>query len=127
FLAGAVPEVMLHLRRMGLLDESCLTVSGETLGTMLDWWEKSQRRARVREKLRELDGVDADDVILPPDRARQLGLTSTVCFPRGNIAPEGSVIKATAIDASVVGANGVYQMTGPARVFITEKGAIRAI
>ena len=32
FLAGGVPEVMLHLRRAGLLDTSVLTVSGETLG-----------------------------------------------------------------------------------------------
>jgi dihydroxyacid dehydratase/phosphogluconate dehydratase len=49
------------------------------------------------------DGVDPDDVILPPERAKARGLTSTVAFPVGNIAPEGSVIKATAIDPSVVG------------------------
>ena len=44
FQAGGVPEVMLHLRRAGLLDTSALTVAGEPLGAMLDWWEQSERR-----------------------------------------------------------------------------------
>jgi putative YjhG/YagF family dehydratase len=127
FLAGGVPEVMLHLRRLGLLHEECLTVSGATVGQNLDIWEASERRARLRQRLRDQDGVDPDDVISPPDRARAKGLTSTVCFPVGNLAPEGSVIKATAIDASVVGADGVYRKTGPAKVFTTERAAIAAI
>jgi putative YjhG/YagF family dehydratase len=127
FLAGGVPEVMLHLRRRGLLDETCLTVTGETLGRSLDWWEGSERRAALRERLRKQDGVDPDDVIMDPERARERGLTSTVTFPRGNLAPEGAVIKSTAIDPSVVDADGVYRKTGPARVFTTERGAIAAI
>ena len=127
FLAGGVPEVMLHLRRLGLLDETCLTVSGETVGRVLDWWERSERRVALRERLRLADGVDPDDVIMGPDRARGRGLTSTVTFPRGNLAPEGSVIKSTAIDPSVVDADGVYRKTGPARVFTRERDAIAAI
>jgi xylonate dehydratase len=127
FLAGGVPEVMLHLRRLGLLEESALTVSGDTLGRVLDWWEESERRRVLRERLRRADGVAPDDVIMDPDRARAKGLTSTVTFPRGNLAPEGSVIKSTAIDASVVDADGVYRKTGPARVFVREKDAIAAI
>jgi putative YjhG/YagF family dehydratase len=127
FLAGGVPEVMLHLRRLGLLDESALTVTGEPLGRCLDWWERSERRLRLRTVLQEKDGIDPDDVIMSPDRARQRGLTSTVTFPRGNLAPEGSVIKSTAIDPSVVDADGVYRKTGPARVFTSERAAIRAI
>lgn len=127
FLAGGVPEVMLHLRRAGILNTNALTVSGETLGTTLDWWEQSERRARFRSRLRELDGIDADDVILSPDSARSRGLTSTVCFPHGNLAPEGSVVKSTSIDPSVVDADGVYRKTGPARVFVTEHDAIAAI
>jgi xylonate dehydratase len=127
FLAGGVPEVMLHLRRLSLLDESCLTVSGESLGRVLDWWEASDRRRVLRERLRSADGVDPDDIIMAPDRARARGLTSTVTFPRGNLAPEGSVIKSTAIDPSVVDADGVYRKTGPARVFVREKDAIAAI
>jgi putative YjhG/YagF family dehydratase len=127
FLAGGVPEVMLHLRRLGLLDESCLTVSGERLGRLLDWWERSERRRVLRDELRRRDGIDPDDVVMSPERARERGLTSTVTFPRGNLAPEGSVIKSTAIDPSVVDADGVYRKVGPARVFTTERAAIAAI
>jgi dihydroxyacid dehydratase/phosphogluconate dehydratase len=103
YMAGGVPEVMLHLRDLGLLDTSVLTVSGETLDSVLDWWQHSTRRATVRQMLRERDGVDPDDVIMSPSQAQARGLTSTVTFPQGNLAPEGSVIKSTAIDARVVG------------------------
>jgi putative YjhG/YagF family dehydratase len=127
FLAGGVPEVMLHLRRAGLLDTDVLTASGESLGAVLDWWEQSERRAALRRVLRDRDGVDPEDVIMDPDGARRRGLTSTVTFPMGNLAPGGSVIKSTAIDPSVVDADGVYRKTGPARVFLTEKAAIAAI
>lgn len=127
FLAGGVPEIMLHLRRLGLLDETCLGASGVALGTVLDEWEKSTRRRRLCEVLMKRDNVDPDDVIMEPGRARQRGLTSTVTFPRGNLAPEGSVIKSTAIDPSVVDADGVYRKTGPARVFTTERAAVTAI
>ena len=127
YAAGGVPEVMLHLRRMGLLDTSVLTVTGQTLGENLDWWEDSERRTRVRSYLREVTRVDPGNVILDPDLARSRGLTSTVCFPRGNLAPEGSVIKSTAIDPSVVDDDGVYRNVGPARVFRSERDAIAAI
>ncbi|HZV04404.1 MAG TPA: YjhG/YagF family D-xylonate dehydratase [Gemmataceae bacterium] len=127
FLAGGVPEVMLHLRRLGLLDGTCLTASGEPLDRVLDWWEQSERRQRLRERLQQKDGIDPDTVIMSPEQARQRGLTSTVTFPRGNLAPEGSVIKSTAIDPSVVDADGVYRKAGPARVFTSEKAAIAAI
>jgi putative YjhG/YagF family dehydratase len=127
FLAGGVPEVMLHLRRHGLLETSCLTVAGEPLGRLLDWWEASDRRRLLRERLTRVDGVNPDDVILDPERARARGLTSTVTFPRGNLAPEGAVIKSTAIDPSVVDSDGVYRKTGPARVFTRERTAIAAI
>jgi putative YjhG/YagF family dehydratase len=127
FLAGGVPEVMLHLRDLGLLDLDVLTASGCKLGDVLDWWQKSERRARVREALAKSDRVDPDDVIMPPERAQARGLTPTVCFPRGNLAPEGSVIKSTAIDPQVVDADGVYRKTGPARVFTRERDVIAAI
>ena len=127
FLAGGVPEVMLALRAGGFLDEGVKTVSGETLGACLDWWRESERRREVRKRLKELDGIDAEEVIMSPDRARERGLTSTVCFPMGNLAPEGSVIKSTAIDASLVDEHQVFRHRGPARVFITEEAAIGAI
>ena len=127
FCAGGVPEVMLHLRDLDLLDLDVPTVSGESLGVNLDWWAKSERRKRLRDVLHEQDGVDPDDVIMSPARARQRGLTSTICFPRGNLAPEGSVIKSTAIDPAMLDADGVYRKTGPARVFYSERSAIAAI
>jgi putative YjhG/YagF family dehydratase len=127
FLAGAVPEVMLHLRERGLLDTSVLTVSGETLGTSLDWWKDSQRRHALRRELRKRDGIDPANVIMSPDQAKARGLTSTVTFPVGNLAPDGSVVKSTSIDASLVGADGVYRKRGRARVFVSEHAAIQAI
>jgi xylonate dehydratase len=127
FLAGAVPEVMLHLRRAGLLDCGVRTVTGETLEQNLNWWEQSERRRALKERLRILDSVDAADVVLSPDAARARGLTPTICFPVGNLAPEGSVIKSTSIDPSLIDENNVYRHTGPACVFITEAAAIDAI
>jgi putative YjhG/YagF family dehydratase len=127
FLAGGVPEVMLHLRRAGLLELDALTASGASLGEMLDWWEQSERRARLRARLKEREGVDPANVIMDPDSARRRGLTSTVTFPKGNLAPGGSVVKSTAIDPSVVDPDGVYRNVGTARVFTTELAAIAAI
>ncbi|MBI4874596.1 MAG: YjhG/YagF family D-xylonate dehydratase, partial [Acidobacteria bacterium] len=127
FQAGGVPEVMLHLKRLGLLELGALTVSGEPLGKMLDWWETSERRAALRRSLKEREGIDPDDVILDPETAAERGLTPTVCFPAGNLAPEGSVIKSTGIDPQVVDPDGVYRKTGPARVFTTELAAIAAL
>lgn len=127
FLAGGVPEVMLHLRRRGLLHRDAVTITGRTWDDVLDEWEDSERRARLRARLVEADGIDPDDVISPPDRAGAKGMTSTVCFPEGNLAPGGSVIKSTAIDPSVLDEDGVYRLTGPARVFASERAAIAAI
>jgi putative YjhG/YagF family dehydratase len=127
FLAGGVPEVMLHLRRLGVLDTSVLTVTGQTLDTVLNWWETSERREKFRQALRDQDGVDPDDVIMSPGQAKERGLTSTVTFPRGNLAPEGAVIKSTAIDPKVLDADGVYRKEGPAKVFVSERAAVAAI
>ena len=127
FLAGGVPEVMLHLRRLGLLDTGVLTASGATLDEVLNWWETCERRTKFRALLLAQDGVDPDEVIFSPERAKERGLTSTVTFPRGNLAPEGAVIKSTAIDPSVVDADGVYRKEGPAKFFTSERAAIAAI
>jgi len=127
FLAGGVPEVLLHLRRMGLLDRRTLTATGETLDHALDWWEASERRRQMKARLREADGVEADDVIFDPDSARRRGLTSTTVFPVGNLAPQGSVVKATSIDPTVVGADGVYRHRGPVRFFASEVAAVAGI
>ncbi len=127
FLAGGVPEVMLHLRDAGLLDTAVRTVTGGTLQENLDAWENSARRQRFRELLRIHDGVEAADVIMDPGSARKRGLTGTRVFPVGNLAPEGSVIKSTAIDREVVGADGIFRKEGPARVFTSEAAAVAAL
>jgi putative YjhG/YagF family dehydratase len=127
FMAGGVPEVMLHLRRAGLLDTRVTTAAGAPLSELLDWWEQSERRSALRKMLKERDGIDPDQVIMSPDSARTRGLTSTVCFPVGNLAPGGSVIKSTSIDPSVIDADGIYRKRGPARVFIRETAAIEAL
>ncbi len=127
YLAGGVPEVMMHLRELGQLQESALTVTGVALGAILDAWPTSERRKRLQERLFQADGVDPGDVIMSPTRAREKGLTSTATFPTGNLAPEGCVIKSTAIDANMVNADGVYHQMLRARVFTTEKAAMAAI
>ena len=127
FMAGGVPEVMLHLRRMGVLHGDVLTATGDTLDATLDWWEASERRRAARARLTAGAAVAPDDVIMDPDAARRVGMTSTVVFPVGNLAPDGAVIKATAMDPSVVGGDQVYRHRGPARVFVDERDAIRAV
>ncbi len=127
YLAGAVPEVMLHLRELGLLKLNAKTVTGRALGENLEWWETSERRRRLREKLTQLDGIDPLDVIMPAARARERGLKSTVTFLRGNLAPEGALVKSTSILPERLDANGIYHHEGPARVFTSENSAIAAI
>ena len=113
FLAGGVPEVMLHLRNLGLLNLKVPTASGLILNDLLDWWQGSERRARLKARLKSKDKIDSADVIMTPNTAKKKGLTSTVTFPKGNIAPQGSVIKSTSIDPSVVDNDGVYRKIGP--------------
>ncbi|MBI1297203.1 YjhG/YagF family D-xylonate dehydratase [bacterium] len=127
FMAGGVPEVMLHLRDLNLLKLDALTVHARRLGDLLDEWEGSERRKRLRERLFSEDGIDPDDVIMNPAKAKARGLTSTVTFPTGNLAPQGSVVKSTAIDPSTLDENGVYRKIGPARVFLSEREAIAAV
>ncbi|MFG0261804.1 MAG: dihydroxy-acid dehydratase, partial [Novipirellula sp. JB048] len=127
FLAGGVPEVAAHLRELGLLRADALTITGHTWNELIDRWLVSERRQICRERLAEADGVDPDEVILAPAEATRRGMTSTVCFPSGNLCPEGSVIKATSIDPSVIDADNVYRKRGPARVFTSEREAIAAI
>ena len=127
YLAGGVPEVMWHLREMGMIDGTATNVIGSSIDQILDEWKTSERRTIFREMLKEKDGIDPDEVIIPPTEAVRRGLTSTVCFPVGNLCPEGSVIKSTAIDASLIDSEGVYRKTGPAKVFTTERDAIAAI
>jgi xylonate dehydratase len=127
FLAGGVPEVMLHLRALGLLDLESLTTFGVPLGESLAAWERCERRSRLRARLVAEDGIDPDRVILSPDAAARAGLRPTITFVGGNLAPEGAVVKSTAIDPGALDAAGIYRLVGRARVFTTERAAIAAI
>lgn len=127
FLAGGVPEVMLHLRKLGLLHEDVMTVTGSTLGENLDWWENSERRQACRKRLQEVDNLDPNEVIFSPEKAKEKGIGSTVTFPVGNIAPEGAVVKSTAIDPSVIDDDHVFRHTAKVKVFTSEKAAITAL
>ena len=127
FLAGGVPEVMLHLRELNLLRLNARTVNGNTLGESLAEWEHSERRQKLRERLRSLDGIEPEDVIMNPARAVERGLSSTITFLAGNLAPQGAIIKSTAIDPSVVDSDGVYRKIGPARVFTSERAAVASV
>lgn len=127
FLAGGVPEVMLHLRDLGLLDLDVMTVTGKTLRENLEWWENSERRKKMKQVLKEQDNVDADDVIMSPSKALERGMHSTLTFPTGNIAPEGSIIKSGSIDPTKIDENGVYYHKASAKVFTSEHEAIKAI
>ncbi len=127
FLAGGVPEVMLHCRDLGLLHLDVETVSGQTLEKNLQWWEACERRQQFKNILQEQENINPDDVIFSPFKSKKLGLTSTVTFPSGNLAPDGCVIKSTAIDKTVLDEQGVYEITGPAKIFQSERAAIQAI
>lgn len=123
FLAGGVPEVMLHLARSGALRVDVPTVTGGTLADNLAWWEGSERRARLRDRLSDVDGIDPDDVVR--DAARPL--PGTVTIVGGNLAPGGALVKSTAIDPRLLDADGRYEVDGRARVFTTEADAMAAI
>ncbi|MCA9839728.1 MAG: dihydroxy-acid dehydratase, partial [Trueperaceae bacterium] len=127
FLAGGVPEVMLHLRDANLLNLDTLSATGEPLGDVLESWERSERRERFKAILEEQDGVRPDEIIFSARRSKALGLGSTVSFLTGNLAPDGAIVKSTAIDPAVLKADGSYLKEGPARVFNSEKAAIKAI
>jgi len=110
-----------------LLRLNARTVNGGTLAQALDAWEQSERRRKLRERLARLDDIAPDDVIMNPQRARERGLTGTLTFLTGNLAPQGAVVKSAAIDPSVVDADGVYRKIGTARVFASERSAIAAV
>src|SRR5262249_15256334 len=122
FLAGGVPEVMLRLREMGAIELDCMTVTGMTVGENLKWWEGSERRKRFNEALARADSVDANDVIV----ASGGGFGGTLIVRRGNLAPEGSVVKISAMDPGLW-KDDVYEHVARARVFVTEDQAIEAV
>ena len=101
--AGGVPVIMNELRKAGLIHEDCMTVTGNSMGEELD---KITRQA---------DGKVIHTVATP------LTKTGGVVGLKGNIAPEGAIVKVAGMEAQ-------HQMfTGPARVFECEQDAFEAV
>jgi len=101
--AGGIPVVMKELRRAGLIHEDCLTASGRSISEELDLIK------------RKADGR----VIHPVDAP--LSKTGGVVGLKGNLAPEGAIVKV----AGIAEENQVF--TGPARVFECEEDAFEAV
>mgnify|MGYP001354011801 FL=1 len=101
--AGGVPVVMKELRKLGLIHEDCMTATSRTMGEELDLVE------------READGR----VIYPA--ASPLTKTGGVVGLKGNLAPDGAIVK-------VAGMSETEQVfSGPARVFECEEDAFAAV
>ena len=101
--AGGVPVVMKELRKAGLIHEDCMTATGRTMGEEID---------RVT--------GDADGKVIYPVDA-PLTKTGGVVGLKGNLAPEGAIVKVAGIPAQ----NQVF--TGPARIFECEEDAFAAV
>jgi dihydroxy-acid dehydratase len=114
--AGGVPAVMLELRDMLHLD--CLTVTGKTLGENLQEIEHSRFFA---ERIGYLHNVKVPrrEVLRP--RSDPFGPDGGIAVLRGNLAPEGSVIKSFSVPKEM------HIHMGPARVFDFEDTALDAL
>lgn len=100
--AGGIPAVMNELGKKGLLNEACRTVSGETIGEIL-------RKGKVLDH----------EVVRPIENP--YGSEGGIAVLKGNLAPEGCVVKRSAV------ADAMLCHEGPARVFDNEESAIAAI
>lgn len=102
YFAGGVPAIMRELDRKGLIARDVTTVSGVTMGAIVD-------------TAAAVDGAvirSADDPYYPEGGLRVM---------RGNLAPDGAVVKQSAVPAEM------RHHTGPARVFDSEEAAVEAI
>jgi dihydroxy-acid dehydratase len=115
--AGGVPALMLELRDMLHLD--CVTVTGKTLGENLE--EIENDTFFMAERLGYLRNfpVDRDEIIRPRDDP--FGAAGGLAILRGNVAPEGAMVKSFSVPEEM------HVHTGPARVFEDEPDAINAL
>lgn len=115
WFAGGVPMVELYLKDMLHLD--VMTVTGKTLGENL---EDLQRENFFERNLGYLHnyGLERDQVIFPVAKASEKG---SVAILKGNLAPEGAVIKYSACS------HDMRERKGPARVFNCEEDAYQAV
>jgi len=101
--AGGIPQVLKILLDAGLLHGDCMTITGKTIG----------------EELKDVPSAPRADqqVIFPIDKA--LYAHGHLAILKGNLATDGAVAKITGLKNPVI--------TGPARVFDDEQGALAAI
>ena len=102
YAAGGVQAVMKELTKKNLLNEDLITVTGKT----------------IRENIKEAEILD-HDVIRSIDNPHSK--TGGIAVLRGNLAPDGAVVKRSAVAAEML----VHK--GPAKVFESEEDAIKAI
>lgn len=97
YYAGGVPAIMEEIRRHLHLD--VMTVTGKTLGENLDALKENGFYKRCEDWLQEFNkrygvSLKREDIIRPYDDA--IGTDGSIAILRGNLAPEGAVIKHTA-------------------------------
>ncbi|OUS19886.1 dihydroxy-acid dehydratase [Rhodobacterales bacterium 59_46_T64] len=103
FDAGGVPVVLKELDKAGLIYRDCITASGESIGDEID------------KITREFDGKVIHSVAAP------LSKTGGVVGLKGNLAPEGAIVKVAGMEAQH------QRFVGPARVFECEEDAFEAV
>lgn len=115
WFAGGVPMIQLMLKEFLHLD--VMTVTGKSLGENLEALQKDNWFERNLGYLRNY-GLSREDVILPVEKVSEIG---SVAVLKGNLAPEGCVIKYSACVKEM------RKATGPARVFDSEEEAYWAV
>ena len=113
--AGGVPRIQMELQDM--LDLSVMTVRGKTLGENLEELEKEGFFTRGEGYLANYH-LKREDVIRPKEKSESYG---SVAVLKGNVAPEGAVVKFSAVGPKML------LHTGPAKVFDREEDALDAI
>ncbi len=101
YRAGGIPLVARRLLDAGKLDGDCLTVTGKTIG----------------EEVRDAEETPGQEVVLPV--SEPLKPTGGLVILRGNLAPEGCVVKVAGHERT--------RHSGPARVFDREEDSFKAV
>ena len=131
YYAGGVPAIEEEIRDYLHLD--VMTVTGRTLGENLEEMKKSGFYERCGERMREFcrrnvetlaamgkpNGITRTDVIRPFDKA--IGMEGSIAVLRGNLAPEGAVIKHTACPKEM------FHAVLRARPFDSEEACLDAV
>lgn len=115
WFAGGVPMVQFMLREY--LNLEVMTVTGKTLGENLEDLQRDNFFKRYLGYLSNY-GLKREDVIIPLNKAKEKG---SIAVLKGNIAPEGSIVKYAAC------AEGLRKHKGPARVYNSEEAAYGAV